>query len=320
MITSCFIVPIAQADLERVAWTIQSIRKHCHDYRIFLLLDMDRGSHKNQTIARDDIEIIYPARPSNRHWGRILQMQNRAMLHALQRSDISPDCVFVKMDADALLIRDGFVERAQMIFSKNQKCGQIGQVFVNISGAPLLNRGWFNYFNRRMTFLGHIKAFGLFLRHCGNPVGAVKATLMLRTMLIKALRNGWHPGTFAIGGAYILRLDAVKEMHKNGWLTESPFCFWPNPGEDVMLTPHLYACGYDAIDDVGPNGLFAVCGKEPWIHPFELAKRGHYLIHPIKYGVTKSQPELSERQLAETLLGASNNPGLSVRGIASKSS
>jgi hypothetical protein len=57
--------------------------------------------------------------------------------------------------------------------------------------------------------------------------------------------------------------------------------------------------------------MFAICGKEPWIHPFELCKRGHYIVHPVKYGVTKLEPKLSEAELAEWLLNYSPESDLS---------
>lgn len=106
---------------------------------------------------------------------------------------------------------------------------------------------------------------------------------------------------FAIGGTYILRYDTVKKMLKEGWLTDSPFR-WLRIGEDVMLTSHVYAVGYKAYDDIINDGIFAICGKEPWIHPIELCQRGHYIIHTIKDGITKQKPYMSESELANFLI------------------
>ena len=167
---------------------------------------------------------------------------------------------------------------------------------------PLTNAGWARYFQRRMSLVGHAKAFGLFLRHSKRPYQSLKYALRLRNLLLEATRNGYRPGTFAIGGAYILRRQTVLDIQKRGWLDDSPFFLWPYPGEDVMLTPHIYAIGYTAMDDVEEDGLFAICGKESWIHPLELARKGYYFIHPTKYGVTKFLPKMSEIDLVQALL------------------
>jgi hypothetical protein len=109
----------------------------------------------------------------------------------------------------------------------------------------------------------------------------------------------------------MLRREAVEKMRDQGLLTRSPYRFFPNLEEDVIITPLMYSTGYTACDDVDEGGMFAICGKEPWIHPFELCKRGHYIVHPVKYGVTKLEPKLSEAELAEWLLNYSPESDLS---------
>jgi hypothetical protein len=121
-------------------------------------------------------------------------------------------------------------------------------------------------------------------------------------MLLRLARdNGWRDGEFAIGGCYVLSRAAVEAMARDGWLTDSPFQYFPKVGEDVIMTPHVYASGFRAKDDVDPGGIFAICGVECWVHPEQLKSRGHYIIHPTKYGVTRFSERLTEKQLIDRL-------------------
>lgn len=295
MIRICFFVPVCPKDGDRILWTIASIRRHCQDYRIFVLADGDPDQFPQLHDLRGDIETIYGSRPSKGHWGRIWQMQVEAMLRALNREDISENCVFIKIDADALIVRPGLFERASQIFLANPQAGQIGQCHSNISGRPLANDGWANFFVKTQGVRGFIKLARNVLEAGAPFYNGVRCWIKYRQLIRVAVKNGYELGEFAIGGAYAVRPDAIRKIHVGGWLVVSPFEYLPRVGEDVVMTLHVYAVGYTAVDDVAQDGIFAVCGEEPWIHPFELKERGHYIIHPTKYGVTRLSP-LSQRQ------------------------
>lgn len=137
LISCCFFIPVCARDAERVVWTIQSIRRNCCNYHIYVLIDSEPNRFPSLRIFGPDIELVYAKNPSNGHWGKIWQMQNDGLLKALQRIDFSPNCIFVKMDADAIVVRPGFIDRAQKLFAENPDCGQLGQCHFNISGKPL---------------------------------------------------------------------------------------------------------------------------------------------------------------------------------------
>ena len=44
-----------------------------------------------------------------------------------------------------------------------------------------------------------------------------------KILLSKALENGYRPGEFAIGGAYIIRYEVLKKLEELGLLQNSPF-------------------------------------------------------------------------------------------------
>jgi len=301
MIEAVFLLPVCKKDAERVVWTIKSIRKNCSNYYIYVIVDCPPEDFPATAASGQNTELVYPRKLSKGDWGQVWDNRAEVMVRALERNDLSPECIFVKMDADAMVVRSGLVERAQTIFRHYPCCGQLGQCYFNISGYPLENKGYANYFRKRTALFGLIKAFVILCSQKFNLKEALRLTLRLKYLFVSASDNGYKPGVFAIGGAYILRYDAVRKMHEAGWLTDSPLSKVLRGVDDFTTTPHIYAVGYKACDDVGVGGIFAIV-KELWIHPIELCQRGHYIIHPVKYGVTLQKPYMSESELADFFL------------------
>jgi hypothetical protein len=52
---------------------------------------------------------------------------------------------------------------------------------------------------------------------------------------------------------------------------------------------------------VSDGGIFGVEGKNLRIDPFVLKERGHYIIHPLKYGYHSGSVEISEFDLYRKL-------------------
>jgi len=297
-IEACFFVPVCKSDIQRVLWTIESIRKFCNNYIIYVLVDGQKTDfEKTLPTDDDDVIVIYIDKPTNRHWGLIWRMQNNGMREALKRNDLSDGCIFVKIDADAVVCRNGFIEEAQRFFRKNPGVGQVGQVFTNIVGLPLKNRGWENYFKNRFKPVGMLKLWIKYILEGYNPFKAWSKTRQFKDLIQTARSNGWPDGCFAIGGSYMLRKTVVERMEEHDLLLNSALCFIPDVGEDVLMTPHVYYLGYTAMDSIGENGLFAVYGEELIAPPEEFKKDGNYIVHPLKYGYTKTEPTFTEEEL-----------------------
>ena len=302
MIHALFFIPVANNDTGRVVWTVRSIRKYCPGSRIFLLLDGPKANALDQELIGPDLTVSENPVPTGRHWGKIWQMQCKAMVKALADPAVAPTAIFVKIDADAVVLRAGLVERAQGLFASRPSAGQLGQCFTNVLGGRLQNAGWANYFVkmcgwrglRHFVQGGHQEKTGLLY--------SVKAFVALRKLLRSAHRNGYVDGEFAIGGSYILRREVVQSLGAQGVLDQSPFLLLRNTGEDGVMTPYVYAAGFAAMDDVADEGLFAIEGKELRIDPFVLKLRGHYIIHPTKYGHTRDGHNLTEEELVARLV------------------
>lgn len=303
-IQACFFIPVCAADKQRLCWTIESIKKFCSDYVIYVLVDGVKSDFEHGFQDYEGCVVIFIDKPTNRHWGLIWRMQNNGMREALKRDDLDDECVFIKIDADAVITRHGFIEKSQKFFRENPSCGQAGQVFTNIIGLPLENKGWKNYFEARVKPMGMLKLFARYILEGCGPLKSAVLSIRFKNILKKARRNGYIDGSFAIGGSYMLRKSVIEKMEKNDLLLNSPFCFIPDVGEDVLMTPHVYYVGYEVADHVGKDGLFAIYGEELIVNPTKLKKSGNYIVHPLKYGYTKEAPTYSEEELVRFFISS----------------
>lgn len=302
MIQALFFIPVGPKDTQRAAATVRSIRQFCADYKIFLLLDGPRAESLPPEINGADVSIQENPHPSLGHWGKIWQMQCLAMVRALADSDVAAQAIFVKIDADALVVRAGLVERAQALFRSRPRAGQIGQCFCNILGARLPNRGWANFYQKMYGWRGLYRFTQSSLRQGAGLTRGRQTYQRFRALLDQAHGHGYVDGEFAIGGSYLLRREVVAALATPGLLEDTPFLHLASTGEDGVMTVYVYASGYAAMDDIADGGIFAVEGKAFRIDPLVLKERGHYILHPTKYGHELGEGFISEEQLVELLL------------------
>lgn len=299
-ITAVFIVPVGPKDVERAAWTVRSIRNHCPDRHIRLLLDGPVAADLSAELSGDDIMISEARTPSRGHWGKIWLRQCEAMVDALALPGLTTDAVFVKIDADALVVRAGLAERARDIFATRPFAGQLGQCFSNVLGKRQGNRGWANFYRKMMGWRGLLRITQGVVRE-GEPwYRGFGAHRRFRELVTTARKKGYTDGEFAIGGSYLLRREVVEKLAP--LLADCPFRYLPTTGEDGVMTPYVYATGFSAFDDISDGGLFAVEGRAFRVDPFVLRARGHYILHPTKYGLDTHGHQLTEAALVERLL------------------
>ncbi|MDE8347123.1 MAG: hypothetical protein POH28_13265 [Acidocella sp.] len=305
MIDVIFIVPVGPNDAGRVGQVVRSIVKFCTNYRIFILLDGVERSALSADLGVENVTVVTHPTGTAGHWGKIWLRQCLVMIDALKIDGLSDDAIFVKIDADALIVRPGFVERAQAIFRTRPRLGQIGQCYSNIIGERLHNHGWYNFFAKMTGWRGFVKFIRYGFRTSENINVAVSRYLLFRQIIEGAEKNGYSLGDFAIGGCYILRKAFIVAMSGDVLFGKSPFLSMPTIGEDVLMTPYLYYLGFSALDDTANGGIFAIEGKEFRLDPFSLKQRGHYIVHPVKYGYRGQHGVLSETELVDQLTAES---------------
>jgi len=301
MVSTIFFLPLAVRDIERAAYTVRSIRKYCNDYRLYFLVDgFDPGLLPPELIGQDG-RIRCASEPSKGHWGLIWQTLIHAMIAANGENDVSPDAIFVKIDADALIIREGFGERIRRILSTRPAAGQVGQNFFFFFCARFANTGWSNHMHKMIGARGLWHFVRNALKQGEGPGAGFGAFRDYRAMMRKAAANGYVFGDFCMGGCFALRRDLVARMADNPIDRMSRFL--PVFPDDVITTPYVYSLGFAAIDDAADDGIFAIEGKQLRVDPFILQKRGHYVIHPLKYGHRAHGHDLDEAQLVSALIG-----------------
>lgn len=291
VIEALFFIPIGPNDTQRAVWTVESIRMHCEDYRIHLLVDGPDPSSLPPQLTGSDIRIHVQSPPTKGNWGKIWLMQCLAMSGLMNDPAVSPQAIFVKIDADALVLRAGLAKRAQGIIATRPAAGQIGQCFSNSSGGRLSNSGWANFLQKMAGWRG-LRRFLVTAVKTDEGWGAgLTAFFEFRALMRRAKANGYRPGEFAVGGAYILRREVVQALETSGLLRPSPFRFLaharPGLGEDIVTAVYVYAVGYATMDDISDGGIFAVEGKAFEVDPFVLKARGHYIIHPTNTAVRR---------------------------------
>jgi hypothetical protein len=302
MIDTVFFIPVAAKDATRVQYAVRSIRKYSERHRIYLLLDgLDPSALAAELIAPDiSLRIASPASGGN--WGKIWLFQVRTMAEASRDPEVAPQALFIRMDSDALVIRRGFAERARKLFSTRPKAGQIGQTFSNVRGARFPNAGWVNYLRKMLGWRGLRQFVTMAVREKEGVLVGLKAYRDFRRIVREATANGYVLGDICLGCFNVMRRELVAAMADRICLETSPFRYLAIMGDDISMTLHVYWLGFAPIDDAADDGLCGIEVGKFRVDPFMLKARGHYALHPIKYGYSGPDRTWSEAELAEALL------------------
>lgn len=305
MIRTVFILPLAEGDVCRVNYTIQSIRSNCIDYKIAIVLD---GVKSIESVATgDDISFHDAEYLSKGHWGAIWLNQMKVMKYYALSDLTNENTLYIKIDSDALVLRKGIYERAHTLFQSRPKIGQLGQVYSDCVGNRLKNAGWQNFYEKTYGLRG-LKLFLTGKTH--SPEYEVSILTRVKSWLRyrKYIRDNDEPHTYGIGGCYILSDACVHSIIDTGVIEEKTFLLTPDFGEDALMGLLVGSVGYTKLDDVADQGLFAVGGLYNKTtdtfraNPVEIAKRGHYIIHPFKFGYVCDNFTMSEDELVQILI------------------
>jgi len=300
-----FILPIAQGDVQRALNTINSINMFCSDHLILCSLDGSFSAPEIQ--ALDNTHVFQAPLTSKGHWGAIWHNQFHALLQYKSSGKCASDCIFVKIDSDAVVVRQGLFERANRIMKSRKDIGLMGQINNDVNGQTLNNNGWKNYYSKMVGWRGYrdFVMRATFVAGESLPLGEKVKRYRYFTSLVKQAPS---PEKYAIGGCYIISGAFLDALNASNLLNQNPFLSQPNYGEDAITGLVVQALGFNIIDDVLDDGIFAVGGiynkyeKTFRCDPREIKKRNHIIIHPVKFGYKNNTVELSEDQLVKELL------------------
>ena len=300
-----FILPIAAGDVSRAINTIKSINRFCSEHIILCSLD---GNFSAETIKSLPNTYVFPSLITSKgHWGAIWHNQFRSLLDYKKKHKTTEETIYIKIDSDAIILRNGLYERAYRIMYTRKKIGLIGQINNDVNGLTLTNDGWKNYYIKMLGWGG----FRDFVIKAVMPseINVSLSERFARYSVFKSLvRKTKAPEKYAIGGCYIVSDAFLSELERSKLLETNPFLLRPNYGEDAITGLVVQALGFNIIDDVLDDGIFAVGGiynkyEEVFrCDPRDIRKRNHIVIHPVKFGYKSSISNLSEDELVKELI------------------
>lgn len=202
-----------------------------------------------------------------------------------------PDASMVlKIDTDALVIGP-FADKANRFFAGHQQVGLIGLYDRHCSGAPRSFWPW----NRAML------NYGLPIGTARTPRGGRRLRWQVfnefgrqRRILRRARANGYLWGEHCLGGAYLLRADAVRDMHRHGLFGAPEFWRSSLVGEDVVVAAYAKAAGWDLAGHAAAGEIFGIEYTGLPYAPEELDARRYSVVHSIK-----NHPQLPEEEIRD---------------------
>lgn len=300
-----FILPIAQGDIQRAVNTINSINLFCADHVILCSLDGRFSAPEVEKL--DNTRVFHSPITSKGNWGAIWHNQFHALLEYKASGECAENCIFVKIDSDAIVVREGLFERASKIMATRNRIGLMGQINNDVNGQALSNNGWKNYYSKMVGWRGY-RDFVLHAKSVDGNTLSFKEKVKRYRYFKSLVKRAPSPEKYAIGGCYIVSSAFLSALHDSKLLEQNPFLSQPNYGEDAITGLVVQALGFNVIDDVLDEGIFAVGGiynkyEEVFrCDPREIKKRNHIVIHPVKFGYKDSNTELSENELVKELL------------------
>ena len=113
-----------------------------------------------------------------------------------------------------------------------------------------------------------------------------------RSILRRARANGYLWGEHCLGGAYLLRGEAVRDMQRKGLFSRPEFWRPSMVGEDVVVGAYVKAAGWNLAGHAAGGEIFGIEYTGLPYSPEELDARGYSIIHSIK-----NHPQCSEEEI-----------------------
>lgn len=275
------IIPAGPKD--EISDTLDSVLHYTDPSRIVVIVD-DASSlnakHPQLTGTPSDVVVIkaQPARPGKT--GGLWVKVAPAYRWVLERYQPG---VVLRLDADAVMLGPGLETAAEEAFNRNPEVGLLGSYRVGPDGG-------------RRDFQPAAKQLRREIGSCGLRHPQLRAGL--RNYVRLARNYGYVDGEHVLGCAFLLRTEAIRNIHSNGcfsqqWLEESSL------GDDHIMSLVTVAAGYKIADFGGPAGPLAVKWRGLPAHPAELLAKGKLVTHSVR-----SWGELTEREIRSIFANA----------------
>lgn len=213
------------------------------------------------------------------------------MLLAIAWLHANADCGFVmKLDTDALIIAP-FAEKILRTLAGRPDVGMVG-LYNRMCDGSVRDQTSF----RKM--LGKLASPFAVWR---NPPGWGYLTVHLwgrgatiRRQITEAIRAGYRPAEFILGGAYAFTGEAVRRFAKHGFLDDPHLWLGTHFSEDVVLSMYVCATGLRLHGMTADGEPFAVQHYGLPDTPERLVERGYSVIHSVKSDARFSEAAIRE--------------------------
>ncbi len=293
------IIPVGPSanDVERAGDVLASVLAYEPETPLVLFID-DGGKdrrldEKFRATATCRLVNIFNTR--NGHGIGETSGLSAGMLLAIAWLHANADCGFVmKLDTDALIIAP-FAEKILRTLAARPDVGMVG-LYNRMCDGSVRDQTSF----RKM--LGKLASPFAVWR---NPPGWGYLTVHLwgrgatiRRQITEAIRAGYRPAEFILGGAYAFTGEAVRRFAKHGFLDDPHLWLGTHFSEDVVLSMYVCATGLRLHGMTADGEPFAVQHYGLPDTPERLVERGYSVIHSVIHSV-KSDARFSEAAIRE---------------------
>jgi hypothetical protein len=274
----CIAVIIPAGPRDNALDTVESVIHYTRPPRIIVVVDDNSLRHREiirlSDLRPDTMVIPAPPRAPGSQGGLWVKLA-AGYRWVLQKYEPQ---IFLRLDADALLIGHGIESRAEEAFASSPAVGLLGSYRVGPDGTAR-DSSWAA---RQLRVETGVR--GLIYPRCRSS---------LRRFLALARSNGYVDGESALGGAYIHSYRAAESIYRRGWLNQ-PWLASSRLGEDHIMALLTMAAGYRIEDFGGPTGPLALKWQGLPAHPDHLLAAGKLVTHSVR-----SWQDLGEQQIRE---------------------
>jgi hypothetical protein len=289
------IIPVGPSanDVERAGDVLASVLAYEPETPLVLFID-DGGKdrrldEKFRATATCRLVNIFNTR--NGHGIGETSGLSAGMLLAIAWLHANADCGFVmKLDTDALIIAP-FAEKILRTLAARPDVGMVG-LYNRMCDGSVRDQTSF----RKM--LGKLASPFAVWR---NPPGWGYLTVHLwgpgatiRRQITEAIRAGYRPAEFILGGAYAFTGEAVRRFAKHGFLDDPHLWLGTHFSEDVVLSMYVCATGLRLHGMTADGEPFAVQHYGLPDTPERLVERGYSVIHSVKSDARFSEAAIRE--------------------------
>lgn len=289
------IIPVGPSanDVERAGDVLASVLAYEPETPLVLFID-DGGKdrrldEKFRATATCRLVNIFNTR--NGHGIGETSGLSAGMLLAIAWLHANADCGFVmKLDTDALIIAP-FAEKILRTLAGHPDVGMVG-LYDRMCDGSVRDQTSF----RKM--LGKLASPFAVWR---NPPGWGYLTVHLwgrgatiRRQITEAIRAGYRPAEFILGGAYAFTGEAVRRFAKHGFLDDPHLWLGTHFSEDVVLSMYVCATGLRLHGMTADGEPFAVQHYGLPDTPERLVERGYSVIHSVKSDARFSEAAIRE--------------------------